>query len=391
MSRSNRFVVQDVNELAVVQNGHVIPGVESAILAPPAPGEPPIVNEPRIIRPGQSPKGGLPPILDAAKWISQEHKKPAELVHGLLHQGSKLVIGGAAKTNKTWTLINLAVSVATGTPFWNLPTAQGKVVFINMEVQAAFFADRLRAVCQALGVDLRPQMLGIWNLRGHAEDISTMADKFIKSLKPSKPALVVCDPVYKLSAGRDENSAHATADLLNHFERIAVETGAALAISAHYSKGNQSAKNAVDRISGSGVMSRDPDSILTVTAHAEEHCFTIESTLRNFKPQPAFVVRWDHPLMRLAPDLDPAKLKQPANGTAPKATVSEVVNLLAPESLSYSDWRDQAMAKFNISESTFKIRRREAERRNLAIHQKSNDKYARITQVGQCEGQGQTL
>jgi len=37
-----------------------------------------------------------------------------------------------------------------------------------------------------------------------------------------------------------------------------VKTGAAVGFGAHYSKGNQAGKEAIDRVSGSGVFARDP-------------------------------------------------------------------------------------------------------------------------------------
>ena len=66
----------------------------------------------------------------------------------------------------------------------------------------------------------------------------------------------------------------------------------------------------MDRISGSGVFARDPDSIITMTAHEQDDCFAVDMTLRNFPPQEPFVVRREHPLMIVDSRLDPAKLKQ---------------------------------------------------------------------------------
>ena len=38
--------------------------------------------------------------------------------------------------------------------------------------------------------------------------------------------------------------------MMNVFDRIIMETGAAIAFAHHYSKGNQSKKDAMDRMSG---------------------------------------------------------------------------------------------------------------------------------------------
>jgi RecA-family ATPase len=76
---------------------------------------------------------------------------------------------------------------------------------------------------------------------------------------------------------------------------VAVRTGAAIAFGAHYSKGNQARKESIDRVGGSGVFARDPDSLLNFTRHEERDCFTVEMTLRNHPPQKPFVVKWEYP------------------------------------------------------------------------------------------------
>ena len=101
------------------------------------------------------------------------------------------------------------------------------------------------------------------------------------------------------------------AALMLEIERFADECNAAIAFAAHFSKGNQSGKEAMDRISGSGVMARDPDAILTFTNHEEEDCYALEAVLREFAPIPPLVVQWIAPVMNPRTDLDPAKLKQP--------------------------------------------------------------------------------
>ncbi|MEI6196827.1 MAG: hypothetical protein WCS42_21130, partial [Verrucomicrobiota bacterium] len=76
-------------------------------------------------------------------------------------------------------------------------------------------------------------------------------------------------------------------------------------------KGDSTAKNAMDRMSGAGAWARDPDSIMILTPHEEPDCFTVTSILRNLPQLPEFVVAWDYPLMRVASDLNPDALRRP--------------------------------------------------------------------------------
>ena len=39
---------------------------------------------------------------------------PPQIIEGVLHQGCKMILGGTSKSNKSWCLLDLAVSVASG-------------------------------------------------------------------------------------------------------------------------------------------------------------------------------------------------------------------------------------------------------------------------------------
>jgi hypothetical protein len=257
-----------------------------------------------------APHRDLPPIEDAAQLIADPIVLPDDVIKDMLHRAAKMVLAGASKSFKTWILSDLAVTVATGTDWLGkFPTKRGRVLYINLELPAAFFANRIKTVCDENQLTLEDRYLRVWNLRGFACDLSTLLPRLLRGISRDEFVLIIIDPVYKLLGSRDENKAGDIASLLNEIESLAVETGAAVAFGAHYSKGNQAAKESIDRVCGSGVFARDPDTILNFTRHAEDNCFTVEATLRNHPPIPPFVVRWEHPLMVADDTLDPARLK----------------------------------------------------------------------------------
>ena len=109
----------------------------------------------------------LPAIESASDLVSADVPHPPELIQGVLHQGSKLILGSGSKARKTWILVDLALSVSTGSKFWHWPTNRGRVCYINFEIQRAFIRSRIMAVAHARGItDL--SHLDIWNLRGRA-------------------------------------------------------------------------------------------------------------------------------------------------------------------------------------------------------------------------------
>jgi hypothetical protein len=289
----------------------------------------------------------LPPMIDFADFVAIPHNTPAELVRGLLHQGAKLVLGGGSKSFKTWVLLDLALSVAYGTPFLGRDTTRSKVLYINFEIQDFSWHRRIEAVAKAKGISIeRGAIIGL-NLRGKAADFKFLLPKIIAAAKELGFALIILDPIYKLYGGADENSTGDMALLMNGLEAVAVETGAAIAFGAHFAKGNASAKEPIDRISGSGVFARDPDSILLFTKHEEQDAFTIDAILRDFAPIQAFTVRWRFPLMTPAAELDPAKLKQAAGRKKAydtKKLLSAIANTTPEKPISVSAWSKQEAA-----------------------------------------------
>jgi hypothetical protein len=295
-----------------------------------------------------------------------------------------MVLGGASKTNKTWVLIDLAIAVATGTPWWEFPTVQGRVLYVNFELPEPFFAERIKLVASAKRVD-PSKALDIWNLRGYAADFEKLQPEIMR-MAGSKYALICLDPTYKLLGGRDENRAADIASLLNGFERLAVETGAAIAFGAHFSKGNQAAKESMDRIGGSGVFARDPDTILTMTRHEKDGAFIVEPILRNHAPIAPFVVDWDFPLMKRDETLDPTKLRQP-KGRQAKYSIQDLVDLLAKSKCrkragcikTTTAFKELVMGDTGMSRATFFELLKEGAKRGR--FEKSGDKWQLVQKV----------
>ena len=273
------------------------------------------------------------------------------LIDGLIHRGTKVILGGGSKSYKTWTLLNLAVSVATGERWFGREVVQTDldVIFINFEVAHEFFLDRVKTVCKSMGVT-PPENLKIWSLRGVCNDLSLIL-KALDERIDRGVSLIVIDPIYKGLAGRDENSAGDMGQLMNEVEAIVEKTGACVAFAAHYSKGNQADKDPLDRVSGSGVFARDPDTIMGLTAHEEDNCYSVHSALRNFAGLEPFVVEWNFPLFQIRDDLDASKLRKP-NQKVSGSQVLELINEKMPTGIKRSDLVNVAKERLNIGRST---------------------------------------
>src|SRR5215831_3286104 len=78
-----------------------------------------------------APASLLPAIEDGAELLSRPIVLPPDVIEGVLHLGGKMVLGGASKSYKTWALIEVGVSVATGaTCLNNFETKKGRVLYL---------------------------------------------------------------------------------------------------------------------------------------------------------------------------------------------------------------------------------------------------------------------
>lgn len=197
----------------------------------------------------------------ASVWDDMPDLAPP-LIEGVLRQGHKMLLAGPSKAGKSFALIELCVSIAEGLPWLGFPCAQGRVLYVNLELDRASCLHRFRDVYEAMGAD--PAHLGdidIWNLRGKSKPMDALAPSLIRRALKTRPIAVVIDPIYKVITG-DENSADQMAAFCNNFDKVATELGCAVVYCHHHSKGGQGQKRSMDRASGSGVFARDPDALL---------------------------------------------------------------------------------------------------------------------------------
>jgi len=262
----------------------------------------------------------LPPIINGEAFVCDLGvTEPPQLIEGVLHQGSKLIIGGGSKGRKTWSFMDLALCVSEGIPWWGWPTNQGRVLYLNFELQPFAMQKRMRMMIghynDYTGHQVTGQNFDVWNLRGHAAAIETLRPKIKDNL--GQYSLVIFDPLYKMLGSRNENDAGDMGSLMNEIEAIAVQQEVSVVIGAHYRKGGPGDGKAMERISGSGVLQRDPDAILTMTDlddqededDNERECCRIDPVLRNFPPQAPFGLYWNCPVFKHGEWINLEKIK----------------------------------------------------------------------------------
>lgn len=201
-----------------------------------------------------------PEELDAL-WDNMPDLAPP-LIEGILREGHKMLIAGPSKAGKSFALIQLCISIAEGKPWFGFDCTQGKVLYVNLELDRASCLHRFKDVYEAL--EQQPtniRNISIWNLRGKSLPMDQLAPKLIRRAQKRNYKAIIIDPIYKVITG-DENSADQMANFCNQFDKVCTELKCAVIYCHHHSKGSQTGKRSMDRASGSGVFARDPDALL---------------------------------------------------------------------------------------------------------------------------------
>ncbi|WP_277405470.1 AAA family ATPase [Lacrimispora xylanisolvens] len=184
------------------------------------------------------------------------------LIDGMLRQGHKMLIAGPSKAGKSFLQIEMCIAIAEGKKWLNWDCTQGKIMYVNLELDRASCLHRFKDVYQALG--WQPNNLkniDIWNLRGKSRPMDKLAPMLIRRAAKKNYIAIVIDPIYKVITG-DENSADQMSNFCNQFDKVCTELGVAVIYCHHHSKGSQGGKKSMDRASGSGVFARDPDALI---------------------------------------------------------------------------------------------------------------------------------
>lgn len=205
---------------------------------------------------------GLPKIKNLQTLVDNPPELATPLIEGILRKGRKMLISGASKTGKSFALIGLAYALAYGQDWMGFHCAKSKVLYLNLEIADDSFDHRMMKVSEALKItDMTNTNLNWLDMRGINKSLKELSNSLISVCKDEGYDVIILDPIYKVSFA-NENDAQEMADFCNTIDYICKELNVAMVYCHHHSKGSQSGKSAIDRMSGSGVLARDPDAII---------------------------------------------------------------------------------------------------------------------------------
>jgi hypothetical protein len=187
------------------------------------------------------------------------------------------IIGGSPKSGKTWLALEMAVSVASGSPCLDtFPVlSPGRVLFYAAEDSAAALRSRVETLARVHKVNFERLDVHIITIDSLRLDRPDHQDRLESTLNVYKPALLVLDPLVRVHA-IDENVAGQVSMLLGYLRSLQRKTGAAIALTHHIRKNISPTGGAGYSLRGSGDLYAWLDSFLYLRMHQGQRTLSAE-------------------------------------------------------------------------------------------------------------------
>jgi hypothetical protein len=206
-------------------------------------------------------------------FLKRSLPRPRWLVESIWSEDAHGILAGPPKSYKSVIATDLAVSVASGTPFldhFSVPKT-GPVIIIQEENDPGEMQDRLQRIAHSRALtgaaELRHGTLevsadrslpiGLLNNEGFdltsEEDIEWLEEE----VNQKEPVLLILDPFYLMTPGMDENSASDVTPILKRLLRLKQHYDCGVLILHHHKKSNaENPTTGLERMSGTGVFGR---------------------------------------------------------------------------------------------------------------------------------------
>jgi RecA-family ATPase len=224
------------------------------------------------------------------------------IVKGFLESGALGMVFGDSGTYKSFLSVDLAASIATGTPFFGMKTKRGAVYYIAAEGQGGIIR-RFRGWAQERGILINDAPLyrytGGVDLISSADVLSTALDEAIEE-ETEPPALAIID-TWARAIGGDDSDTNTAAEGLSKVDAIRARFPEMAVLLVHHT-GHANK----ERARGASLLHAAMDSEFRLEIDKERNIVLTNTKAKETEPLPPYGVprprgeaacrwRWVHP------------------------------------------------------------------------------------------------
>lgn len=218
-----------------------------------------------------APDAGPPEIPEAgdlatslAELLDEDIPPPEPLIDKIINRGDGVIIGGPPNVGKSWLVMDMMLSVASGTPFIrHFDTSKAGVLFVDEEGSRR--GDKRRFEMLVAGRDASASDFPLHVKIG--ADIRLDEERgftaLARMMERYRPGVVVLDSLVRVHGG-EESSSRAMADFFRRVKKMAGVYDSSFVFTHHIRKPGADNKNEdpLYMLRGSGDIQGWPDSIL---------------------------------------------------------------------------------------------------------------------------------
>lgn len=189
----------------------------------------------------------------AAGNIPVEDQAVPWLIEGLWGSCAAGILGGHPKACKSWLGLDMAVSVATGTPcLGRYPVTQaGPALIYLAEDTLTNVRQRLLSLCSSRGHDLAGLDVHVITVPRMRLDVDRDRHRLLETARSLRPKLLLLDPMVRLHQ-LEENSSSEISQLLSYLREMQRDLEMAMVLVHHTRKGGAGRGQAGLALRGSG-------------------------------------------------------------------------------------------------------------------------------------------
>lgn len=213
-------------------------------------------------------------LVPAPEFLARSSEEIEWLVDGVIQRAANGFVVSDPKTGKSWTAVDLALALATGQKWMDLPVpGKAKVALITREDNPALTKWRMKRLMAGRGIYETELTDWLWiNSRDQSPvfklDVPEQLAEMMAALRPFQPDIVILD-VLNVLHGAEENDSTEMRKVMDSADLISTELRCSVCVLHHFNKDQKNGR-LTQRIRGSSAMAGWAEWVIGIHRQSEE-------------------------------------------------------------------------------------------------------------------------